>query len=120
MDRQRWADVVAAVHKACIPYTLLGWVVPHATWLKIHAAFVPIMVLHWWLNRNVCILSNIESYLRHGQWWQRADSNQGGWVLNQVRAATGWTPPPSFATTLTYVALAASTASSLIHLWMLG
>ena len=111
---------MATVHTACIPYTLLGWVVPNATWLKIHAAFVPMMIVQWWFNRNVCILSNVESYLRYGQWWRQDDSNQGGWVLNQIRAITGWSAPESFATAMTYLALAASVAASLVHLWLLG
>ncbi len=114
------ADWVAAVHSACIPYCLLGWIVPYPLWLKVHAAFVPTMVVHWWFNRNVCILSNVESYLRHGQWWRRDDADQGAWVENKIRALTGWTPPAGFSTLATYVALAASTAASIIHLRRLG
>ena len=121
MQRHRWlADVVAAVHTALIPYTLFGWVVPNTLWLKIHAVFVPVMIVHWWLNRNVCILSNLESYLRYGTWWRTDDSEQGGWVENRVRALTGWTPPPGWADGMTYVALLLSTLASVVHLWRLG
>ncbi len=114
------ADLVAAIHTAMIPYCLFGWVIPYPLWLKIHAAFVPLMIVHWWLNRNVCILTNLESYLRYGQWWRTDDSNQGGWVENQIKAITGWDPPPRFAEAATYAALIASTAASLIHLRRLG
>ena len=116
VQRERLADLVATIHTALIPYCLFGWVVPNALWLKVHAIFVPLMVAHWWVNRNVCILSNLETYLRHGQWWRTEDANQGGWVENQIQALTGWTPPPGFSTAATYVALAASTALSLLHL----
>ena len=116
---RRLADWVARLHTALIPYTLFGWVVPNATWLQIHATFVPLMVAHWWLNRDVCILTNLESYLRYGEWWRQDDSNQGGWIEGQIRALTGWTPPPSFTTNATYTALAASTLASWIHLWIL-
>ena len=119
LDRSRLADAVAFIHTGLIPYCLFGWVVPHALWLKVHATFVPMMVAHWQLNRNVCILTNLESFLRHGQWWRNDDSNQGGWVENQIRTFTGWTPPAGFADIATYAALVASTVASLIHLWRL-
>jgi len=110
---------VAIIHTGLIPYCLFGWAVPSVLWLKVHAAFVPLMVAHWWLNNNVCILSNLESYLRYGQWWRTEDGNQGGWVEGQIRALTGWTPPPGFADIATYVALGLSTLASLIHLaWL--
>ncbi len=119
MLHQRLADTVAAIHVAMIPYCLLGWAVPHPTWLKVHAAFVPLMMVHWRLNRDVCILTNLESYLRHGEWWRSDDRDQDRWVKNQIERCTGWAPPPRLTDGATYAALAAATFASLIHLWLL-
>lgn len=119
-SRSALADAVGWIHTALIPYTLFGWVVPNPGWLKVHAVFVPLMVIHWRLNRNVCILTNLESFLRYGTWWRADEADQGGWIEGRIRAVTGRTPPPWLTDAITYGSLTLSTLASLIHLRSLG
>lgn len=114
--RRGLARVVAVLHYALIPYYLFGGLVPDPTWLLVHLWAVPLTVAHWPLNRGVCVLSNLESWLRSGRWWDAEDASQGGWVDGVTRAVLGGrTLPPAVVTALPYLLLTVAWGGSLAH-----
>ena len=48
------------------------------------------MVLHWKLNRDACILNNLENWLRHRR-WRAPETNreEGAWLRTLLADATG-------------------------------
>jgi len=118
--RARWgrpaALAVATLHYALVPYVLLAWLWAQPIWLLLHLIFVPVMVGQWLLNRNVCILSNLESWLRDGHWWQADDPGQGGWVAGIFTRLLGAPPAPWQTSALLYTLLLGAWSASLWRL----
>ncbi|HXR94365.1 MAG TPA: hypothetical protein VN718_00705, partial [Rhizomicrobium sp.] len=52
------------------------------------------MFLHWKLNRDACMLNNLENWLRHRR-WRAPETNreEGAWLRTLLSDATGiaWT-----------------------------
>lgn len=114
--RRVGAGAVAGLHYALVPYTTLAWVWPDPTWLTAHLIFLPAMVAHWPFNRNVCVLNNLESWLRTGQWWNPNDPDQGGWVAGVAERMLGRPLPSGLVCLLPYLLLGASWTLSYLHL----
>ena len=78
------------VHIAVLGYVVLGWIVPARTWLLLYLVFLPAMILHWRLNRDACILNNIENWLRIRR-WRAPETNreEGAWLRTLVADMTG-------------------------------
>ncbi len=55
-------------HIAMMVYILGGWIVPWHPALIFYLVFVPSVIGQWRLNKNTCVLNNIESLLRTGKW----------------------------------------------------
>jgi hypothetical protein len=55
----------SVLHYALVIFVLFGWIVEDRVLLLIHAALIPPMVVHWRFNRNRCIFSNIENWLKY-------------------------------------------------------
>jgi len=58
------ATCVRLIHHGIILFVVLGWAIPSREVRLIHMIFLPLMFLHWRLNRNTCILTNLEHWLR--------------------------------------------------------
>lgn len=112
--------LLGAFHLLFIPYILLGWLVPERTWLIVHLIGLPAIVLQWRLNDNVCILNNLESWLRTGCWRDRSDPAQGAWVLSLIMRLTGYALPAWFMDAIIYVLMTVSWSLSAAHLARLG
>lgn len=56
---------IQTLHYGIILVVLTGWAYDNQTWLKGYVSALPVMVLHWRLNGNRCILTDIEMWLRH-------------------------------------------------------
>lgn len=52
------------LHLAILLFVLLGWLAPWRNILLLHAAFVPLMILHWKTNNDTCCLTSVEQQLR--------------------------------------------------------
>ena len=78
------------VHIAVLLYVVLGWAVPLRVWLLFYLIFLPAMVLHWKLNRDACILNNLENWLRVRR-WRAPETNreEGAWLRTLLADATG-------------------------------
>jgi hypothetical protein len=87
-DGLSWACFL--VHIAILVLVVLGWAIPGRAWLIFYLIFLPAMILHWRLNRDACILNNLENWMRHHRW--RAPENnreEGAWLRTLLSDATG-------------------------------
>jgi hypothetical protein len=82
------------VHILILMVVALGWLLPARGWLIAYLIFLPAMFLHWKLNRDACILNNLENWLRHHR-WRAPETNreEGAWLRMLLADATGiaWT-----------------------------
>ena len=82
------------VHILILMVVALGWLLPVRGWLIAYLIFLPAMFLHWKLNRDACVLNNLENWLRHRR-WRAPETNreEGAWLRTLLADATGmaWT-----------------------------
>jgi hypothetical protein len=78
------------IHIGVLAGVVLGWVIPGRAWLIFYLFFLPAMILHWKLNRDACILNNLENWLRHRR-WRAPDTNreEGAWLRTLLADTTG-------------------------------
>ena len=77
------------LHFVIMLYIVGGWAIPvHAT-LYFYLAFLPAVAAHWQINKNSCVLNNIESFLRHGTWRSQHNPEEGAWLMTLIKNATG-------------------------------
>jgi hypothetical protein len=78
------------IHIAVLIYVVLGWVPANAVWLTVYLIFLLLMVLHWKLNSDACVLNNLENWLRHRR-WRAPETNreEGAWLRTLLADATG-------------------------------
>lgn len=75
-----------ALHVVVLLYILIGWALPGVVF---YVVFLPLMVLHWLLNRNACVINNLESLIRFGQWRDPRNCEEGAWLRTLIRSVTG-------------------------------
>jgi hypothetical protein len=78
------------LHIAFLVFIALGWAIPARAALLTYLVFLPVLVLHWKLNRDTCILNNLENWLRHHR-WRAPEHNpeEGAWLRTLIRTRTG-------------------------------
>ncbi|HEX4105737.1 MAG TPA: hypothetical protein VHX92_05855 [Rhizomicrobium sp.] len=78
------------VHIIVLVVIVLGWAWPEPHWLIAYLIFLPAMFLHWKLNRDACVLNNLENWLRHRR-WRAPETNreEGAWLRTLLADATG-------------------------------
>jgi len=62
-------------------YVLVGWIVSCQPALLIYLGLLPAMATGWRLNRQSCILNNLESLIRSGRWRDPVNQEEGGFLL---------------------------------------
>jgi hypothetical protein len=78
------------LHIVILIFILAGWAIPARGVLIFYLCFLPLVVLHWNLNKGACILNNIESWLRHGRWRApERNPEEGAWLRTLIRTQTG-------------------------------
>lgn len=89
-DRDLLAWTCFLIHVAVLGVVVLGWALPGRVWLNGYLVFLPLMILHWKMNRGACILNNLENWLRHRR-WRAPESNreEGAWLRTLLADATG-------------------------------
>jgi hypothetical protein len=104
------------LHFAVMIYIVLGWGVPYRPALLFYIAFLPAVALQWQFNKNSCILNNLESLARTGQWRDPHNKEEGAWLLTLARSVTGIAFQPWQIDVFTYLVLVALWAAGLSHL----
>jgi hypothetical protein len=78
------------LHIAFLLFIVAGWAIPLRAALVVYMVFLPLLVLHWKLNRDACILNNLENWLRH-RVWRAPERNpeEGAWLRTLIQSLTG-------------------------------
>lgn len=104
------------LHIAVLVYIVAGWALPWRAVLYFYLGFLPAMAIHWQLNRNSCVLNNVESWLRSGRWRDPSNIEEGQWLLTLVNGVTGLAFTPAQMDAINYAALAILWGLGLWHL----
>lgn len=104
------------LHIAVMLYFVVGWLAPWRPALGFYLAFVPAVALQWQVNKNACILNNLESWLRSRRWRDPANREEGAWLASLCEDWLGFRPGPLAVDLFTYAVLAVFWAIALIHL----
>ena len=101
-------------------YFVVGWLAPWHGALVFYLFFVPAVALQWQFNANACVLNNLESWLRNGQWRDPANREEGAWLASLAEDYLRFRPGPLAVEIFTYGVLLAFWAMALIHLLYFG
>ena len=74
------------LHVAMLLFIVAGWLLPVRALLIGYLVFLPLVMAHWKLNRDACVLNNIETWLRHRR-WRAPDKNpeEGAWLRTLIQ-----------------------------------
>lgn len=108
--------VCHSLHMALVVYGLLGWLVPSASWLFAHLLFIPGLAIVWLINKGVCPLNNIESWLTTGRWRNPDNAEEGGFIVRIVERYLSLYPSQRQMDFITYGLMALVWALSWVHL----
>jgi hypothetical protein len=104
------------LHFAVMIYIVAGWLVPLHVALLFYLVFLPAVAVQWQFNKNSCVLNNIESMIRSGQWRDPHNKEEGAWLLTLARNVTGIAFQPWQIDALTYALLVVLWGAGLSHL----
>lgn len=95
-----------AFHFVVMIYIVAGWLVPWRPALVFYTLFVPAIYMQWLVNKDTCILNNIEGFLRTGRWRNKeTNPEEGAWLLTLATDVTGLTITAFQINVLTYSVL---------------
>jgi hypothetical protein len=78
------------LHFAVMIYILTGWAVPWHPALIVYVSFLPLVAIQWQFNKNSCVLNNLESLIRSGQWRDPNNKEEGAWLLTLATGLFGY------------------------------
>lgn len=118
--RQAVVRALQALHYAILLWGVAGWAIPSNAWLTAYLVAMPLIAVQWVLNRNTCVLNNLESWIARRRWRDETDGEQGGFIAGLFQRATGWRPSPTMADAISYGLLGLFWTFGAIHLaWRL-
>jgi hypothetical protein len=103
------------LHVAVFLFIALGWTLPARPALLAYLVFLPLVVLHWRLNRGACMLNNLENWLRHRRWRVANNPEEGAWLRTLLAAATGMSLSPAAMDRLIYGAMGLFWLLGIVH-----
>jgi hypothetical protein len=103
-------------HFAVMIYIVIGWAVPWAPALMFYLGFLPAVAIQWQFNKNSCVLNNIESLIRTGQWRDPHNKEEGAWLLTLATNLFGYPFRPWQIDLFTYFVLLVLWSAGLSHL----
>ncbi|MGD0190557.1 MAG: hypothetical protein ABSD74_07435 [Rhizomicrobium sp.] len=104
------------LHFAVMLYVVVGWVAPWRPALVFYAFFLPAVATQWLLNKNSCVLNNLESLFRTGHWRDPGNEEEGAWLLTLARDTLGLRATQAQMDVFIYVVLALLWGLGLSHL----
>ena len=104
------------LHFAVMIYIVLGWAVPLQAALYFYMGFLPAVAVQWQFNKNSCVLNNLESLIRSGQWRDPRNKEEGAWLQTLALNLTGILFKPWQMDAFTYFVLAIFWSAALSHL----
>ena len=103
-------------HAGVMAFIALGWLSPWRGVLIFYLVLLPAVALQWQLNRDSCVLNNLESFIRTGLWRDPANAEEGAFLLELVRRVTGWNVRQQAMNGFIYTAMAVFWGLGLGHL----
>jgi hypothetical protein len=103
-------------HVAVMGFIALGWLAPWRGVLVFYLILLPAVALQWQFNRDSCVLNNIESLIRTGQWRDPENREEGAFLLELARGVTGWNISQNGMNAFIYTAMAVFWGLGLGHL----
>ncbi len=79
-----------ALHLAVMAYVLVGWTSNSRIGLLVYLLFLSAINLQWLFNRGSSLLNNLDTYLRIGHWRDARNTDEGAFLQNLVKWATGF------------------------------
>lgn len=116
--RQAAVRVLQALHYAILAWGVVGWAIPSNGWLLAYLVAMPLIAVQWLVNRNTCVLNNLESWIATGRWRDATDAGQGGFIAGVFQRVTGWRPSSRATDAISYGLLAVFWVLGAIH-WAL-
>lgn len=110
--RDMLGQLCFVLHFAIMLTIVFGWLAPLRGLLVFYVAFLPAVAVQWLLNKNSCVLNNIESLVRNGRWRDAGNEEEGAWLLTLARDTLGIRATPAQMDAFIYCVLAV--------LWGLG
>jgi hypothetical protein len=104
------------LHFAVMIYIVIGWAAPWHTALIVYLGFLPLVAVQWQFNKNSCVLNNLESLIRSGQWRDPHNKEEGAWLLTLATNLLGYPFKAWHVEAFTYIILVALWAAGLSHL----
>ena len=68
-------------HLAVGAFVLIGWLISSYEALMFYLVLLPAMATQWAIIQGSCIINNLESWLRTGQWRDSRNPEEGGFLL---------------------------------------
>ena len=104
------------LHFAVMIYIVIGWGAPWPAALIFYLALLPAVAIQWQFNKNSCVLNNLESLMRTGQWRDPHNKEEGAWLLTLATNVFGYPFKPWHIDAFTYGLLVALWTAGLSHL----
>jgi hypothetical protein len=94
-------------HFVVMIYIATGWLVPWRPALVFYLLFIPAIYMQWLVNKDTCILNNVEGWMRTGRWRNKEiNPEEGAWLLTLATNVTGLKITTFQINALTYSVLA--------------
>jgi len=100
-------------------FVLAGWLIASYETLLIYLVLLPTMAAQWVVNQRSCIINNLESWIRTGQWRDPRNPEEGGFVLMLCEALFDARPSPTRIDHCSYCVVAFLWFLGIGHLWSL-
>lgn len=85
-------NVLQTLHWFVVGYSLLGWLANSKLLLTVYLIYLPALMIQWFFNKNSCVINNIESKLKTGNWRIEGNPEEGGFVKTALLRIFGWAP----------------------------
>ena len=99
-------------HLAVGGFVMAGWLISSFDTLMFYLVLLPAMATQWAVNRGSCIINNLESWLRTGNWHDPQNREEGGFLLMICEWLFAMRPSPVVLDRLSY--------GVVFFLWLLG
>ena len=105
--RDLLGHVCFTFHFVVMIYIVAGWLVPWRPALVFYLLFIPAIYMQWLVNKDTCILNNVEGLIRTGRWRNKEiNPEEGAWLLTLANNVTGLEITTFQINVLTYSVLA--------------
>lgn len=106
------ANLTKTLHIAIMIFIIVGWAIPSKPITYLHLALIPLVILHWKTNDDVCILTELELKLRGVVC--DLDEMRGRFIAGLIEQCFGWSPPDRLLKIVTYSVMLVSWLVSLL------